>query len=140
MQSPPQKSFMPRWPALFGIVLPLPLWAAELIMLPSGQTVTLLESVSNLPGNEGPALRLRFLAPAIARGVGYIDADTAGRDMEYLCNTLVRNHLPTDDPLPDEIIISFSDRDVPLGEDDPDATQFFNSFRIEDSTCQSEVF
>ena len=137
---PLQMSFMPRWPALLGFVLPLPLWAGEAVDVPSGQVVTLLEAVSNVPGNSGPALRFRFLAPAIARDGGSVDADTAGRDMDYLCNAFALRHLPKDDPKPAEIIISLSDRDVPLGEDDPDATQFFSSYQIEGGACEWEMF
>jgi len=133
-------SFMPRWPALLGILLPLPLWAAEAISVPSGQYVTLLETLADAPGNDGPALRLRFLAPAIARDAGTVDADTAGRDMDYLCNTVALPQIPPDGPRPVEIIISLSDRDVPLGEDDPDATQFFNSYRIAEGACQWDMF
>ena len=93
-----------------------------------------------MPGNNGPALRFRFLAPAIARDGGSVDADTAGRDMDYLCNAFALRHLPKDDPKPAEIIISLSDRDVPLGQDDPDATQFFSSYQIEDGACEWEMF
>ena len=135
-----QINFMPRWPALLGFVLPLPLWAGELIDVPSGQEVTLLETVSNVPGNNGPALRFRFLAPAIARDAGTIDADTAASDMDHLCNDFALKHLPEGGSKPTEIIISLSDRDVPLGEDNPDATQFFNSYRIEDGVCEWEMF
>ena len=131
---------MPRWPALLGFVLPLPLWAGESINVPSGQAVTLLETVSDVPGEDGPALRFRFLAPAIARDTGKIDADTAGLDMDYLCTEFALKHLPKTAPKPAQIIISLSDRDVPLGQDDPDATQFFNSYKIEDGVCQWEMF
>lgn len=131
---------MPRWPTLIGFVLPLPLWAGEAVEVPSGQAVTFLQAVSNVPGENGPALRFRFLAPAIARDTGTIDADTAGRDMDHLCNTFALTHLPKDEPKSAEIIISLSDRDVPLGEDDPAATQFFASYQIEDGACQWEMF
>ncbi len=135
-----QIALMPRWPALLGIVLPLPLWAGEAVMVPSGQAVTFMETVSNVPGDNGPALRFRFLAPAIARDTGTIDADTAGRDMDHLCNTFALAQLSKDGSKPAEIIISLSDRDVPLGEDDPEATQFFASYQIEDGACQWEMF
>jgi len=140
MHPPLQMSFMFRWPALIGFLLPLPLWAGEAITVPSGQVVTLLEAVSNVPGSNGPALRFRFLAPAIARDLATIDAETAGSDMDHLCNTFALSNLPDDVSVPAEIIISLSDRNVPLGEDDPEATQFFNAYRIEDGACQWELF
>ena len=33
-----------------------------------------------------------------------------------------------------------SDMSVPFGEDHPEATQFFNSYKIEDGACQWEMF
>lgn len=131
---------MLRWSALIGMILPVPLWAAEAIQLPSGQTVTLIEALSNIPGNDGLAIRYRFLAPAIARDGGTIDADTAGSDMDWLCNTYALPRLPKYGPQPAEIIISMADRDVPFGEDHPEATQFFNAYRIEGGACEWEMF
>ena len=131
---------MPRWPFLAVLILPMPLWAAEDIALPSGQTVTLLETLSDIPGNDGLAMRYRFLAPEIARDGGTIDADTAGGDMDWLCNTYAVPRLPKNGPQPAEIVISMSDRDVPFGEDHPEATQFFNSYSIEDGVCHWEIF
>ena len=135
-----RNSYMFRAPALIGFLLPLPLWAGEAIPVPSGQVVTLLEAVSNVPGNNGPALRFRFLAPDIARDLGRIDPDTAGSDMDHLCNTFALSNLPDDGAIPAEIIISLSESDVPLGENHPEATQFFNSYKIEDGVCQWEMF
>jgi hypothetical protein len=60
--------------------------------------------------------------------------------MDYLCNDFALKHLPEGGSKLAEIIISLSDRDVPLGEDNPEATQFFNSYRIEDGVCQWEMF
>jgi hypothetical protein len=106
---------------------------AEPIKLPSGQQVTLLEALGNSPGSNGVALRYRFLAPAVARDGGSIDADTAGADMDWLCQTYALPRLPVTGPMPAEIIISMADRDVPFGESDPEATQFFNAYSIETS-------
>ncbi len=131
---------MLRWLALLGLILPLPLRAEDALTLPSGQKVTLIEALSNIPGSDGLAIRYRFLAPDIARDTGTIDADTAGDDMVWLCNTYALPRLPKNGPQPAEIIISMSDMNVPFGEDHPEATQFFNSYSIEDGKCQWEMF
>lgn len=133
-----------RW--LLGLCLILPVsapfaaQAEDPIALPSGQRVTLLEVLSNIPGNDGTAIRYRFLAPAIARDGGTVDADTAGKDMDWLCTTYALPRLPGNGPKPAEIVISMSDRDVPFGEDHPEATQFFNSYAIADGACEWEMF
>lgn len=127
---------MLRWLALLGLILPMPAWAEDAINLPSGEKVTLIDTLANIPGNDGLAMRYRFLAPQIARDGGTVDADTAAKDMDWLCNTYAMPRLPNTGPKPVEIIISMSDRDVPFGEDHPEATQFFNSYNIDDGTCQ----
>lgn len=131
---------MLRWLALLGLILPLPLMAEDALTLPSGQKVTLIEVLTNIPGSDGLAIRYRFLAPQIARDTGTIDADTAGDDMDWLCNTYALPRLPKNGPQPAEIIISMSDMNVPFGEDHPEATQFFNSYKVEDGACQWEMF
>lgn len=131
---------MLRWLALFVLILPCPVWAEDAINLPSGQTVTLIDTLANIPGNDGLAMRYRFLAPQIARDGGTVNAETATKDMDWLCNTYALPRLPTTGPKPVEIIISMSDRDVPFGEDHPEATQFFNSYSIDDGTCQWEMY
>ena len=131
---------MLRWLAILGLILPVPVWADDAITLPSGQAVTLIEALSNIPGSDGLAMRYRFLAPQIARKGGTIDAETAGQDMDWLCNTYALPRLPTNGPQPVEIIISMSDINVPFGEGRPEATQFFNSYSIADGTCAWEMF
>lgn len=131
---------MLRWLAVLGVTLPLPLGAQVAVTLPSGQQVTLIEVLSNIPGSEGLATRFRFLSPDVTRGTGSIDVDTAGADMDWLCTTYALPRLPTNGPQPAEIIISMSDMDVPFGEDHPEATQFFASYSIADGTCQMGMF
>lgn len=126
--------------AFISVILPLPLWAGDNLTLPSGQKVSLMEALSNVPGTDGLAIRYRFLAPQIARDGGTIDADTAEADMDWLCNTYALPRLPKNGPQPAEIIISMSDMNVPFGEDHPEATQFFNSYSVVDGTCQWEMF
>ena len=113
---------------------------AETLVLPSGQEVTLLEVIGNTPGSDGLALRYRFLAPAIARDGGTVDAETAAADMDWLCQDYALPKLPATGPRPAEIIISMADRDVPFGESDPEATQFFNAYSLDGANCLWEPF
>lgn len=119
------------WPGLAG---------AQTVALPSGQEVTLLEVLANSPGSEGLAMRYRFLAPQVARQGGTVDADAAGQDMQWLCDHYAVPRLPATGPRPEEIIISMGDRDVPFGESDPEATQFFNAYSLDGTNCIWEPF
>ena len=110
------------------------------ITLPSGQKVTLIDVINNVPGTDGLAARFRFLAPAIARDGGTVDADTASKDMDWLCQSYALPKISNIGPQPQQIIISLSDIDVPFGETHPEATQFFNSYSIKDGICSWELF
>lgn len=110
------------------------------VAVPSGQDVRLLEVVLNAPGPAGVAARFRFVAPAIAKDGGEIDFETASADMAHLCQTYALPKLAELGPVPTQIIISFSDRAVPFGEAAPDATQFFEAYRVEGDACIWEAF
>jgi Family of unknown function (DUF6497) len=112
----------------------------EVIEVPSGQRVTLLDVITNVPGPEGLATRFRFLAPSITREGGTVDAETAAGDMDYLCQNFALAKIAEMGPQPQQIIISMADVDVPFGEARPDATQFFNSYSIADGTCVWDVY
>jgi hypothetical protein len=111
---------------------------------PSGQEVTLLETLWNVPGPEGIVTRFRFLAPAInpataPDGKG-IDFAAAAADLAWLCDSFARETVVQAGPLPAQIILSFEDRPLPFGEAAPDAVQFFEAFRIENNTCIWEAY
>ena len=106
---------------------------------PSGQVVTLREILlDDAPG--APWLRFRFLAPAIARSGGSVDPETAAADMEHLCQEIAAPYTAAQGLAPDRIVISLSDRDLAFGETNPDATQFFELFRLQDGLCIWEEF
>ena len=109
------------------------------IEVPSGQEITLQDVIWNAPGPDGLALRFRFLAPGIAPGGG-VDFDTAAADMQHLCDGYAVPRIADQGPHPDQVIISLSDVAVPFGEAAPEATQFFESFRIEEGVCVWEMF
>lgn len=111
---------------------------AAAFTVPSGQTVTLQEIFWE--EGEGLVLRARFLTPQIARSGGTVDYNAAAKDMLHLCDSFLRPQVEAGTDKPDQIIISFSDLDVPFGEADPDATQFFEAYRIENGACIWEVY
>jgi hypothetical protein len=108
--------------------------------VPSGQPVRYVETVHSAPGPEGLTLRFRFVAPAIARDAGGVDAETAQADMEWLCNAFALPRLPATGPRPAQIIISLADREVAFGEPAPEVTQFFEAFTVEGDHCVWEAF
>ena len=114
--------------------------AGETVPVPSGQQVSLLDVVLDAPGPEGLAARFRFVAPAIAKDGGTVDFETASADMAHLCQAFALPRMVETGVAPAQIIISFSDRPVPFGEAAPEATQFFEAYRIEGDACIWEAF
>lgn len=110
------------------------------ISVPSGQTVTLQDVIWNSAGPEGAVARFRFVAPQIARDGGTISADQVAADLLHLCENLVLGKLAEKGPLPPNVLVSMADRAVNFGETVPEATQYFESYRIEDGRCISELF
>lgn len=112
----------------------------DLLAVPSGQAVSLIDVIQNEPGPDGMAVRFRFLAPAIARDGGTVTADVADADMQFLCDAYALDRIANTGPQPQQIIISLLDRPVPFGETVPDATQFMQSYSIVDGACAWDVF
>lgn len=110
------------------------------ISVPSGQSVTLQDIIWNSAGPDGPVARFRFVGPAIARGTGGISADEVGQDLLHLCQNIVLGKLAEKGALPSTVILSLADRPVIFGETVPDATQYFESFRIDGGRCVWELF
>ena len=108
--------------------------AADGIVVPSGQPVSFIEFISE---DAASTVRFRFLTPEI--GTSYQYADVAD-DFQVVCDELVMPALIENAIEPDQIVLSMSAVDIPFGEDDPDVLQFFEIFRIENSTCIWEEF
>ena len=85
-------------------------------------------------------LRFRFLAPEIARDLGQVRFEDVAPEIDRLCQTLIIEYVDEFDLAPDKVAISLSDRPVPFGETDPDATQFFELYSLQDGTCIWEAF
>jgi Family of unknown function (DUF6497) len=110
------------------------------ISVPSGQTITYVDTVQGAPGPEGLTVRFRFLAPAIARDGGTVAPDVAQEDMLVLCRTYALPRIANTGPQPAQVVISLSDRPVEFGVADEGATQFFDAFSIQDGDCILELF
>ena len=108
--------------------------------MPSGQALALWEVLWERVEGGGTQAVLRFIAPGIARDGGTVSADAAYADLAWLCET----HAVPLAALPygrtRSVIVTLMDRPVPRGVTDPEATQFFEAYRIEDGTCAGEAF
>ena len=113
---------------------------AGLVPVPSGQPVIFHDVITDAPGPEGLTIRFRFLAPQIARDLGAVTYDIAAADMLHLCQTYALPRVSSIGPQPSQIVISLSDMPVPFGEAVPEATQFFDAYRLEEGTCILELF
>lgn len=110
------------------------------ISVPSGQSVTLQDIIWNALGPDGPVARFRFVAPAIARAGGSINADQVANDLLHLCQNIVRGTLAEKGDVRSNVVVSMADRAVTFGETIPDATQYFESYRIDGDRCILELF
>ena len=108
--------------------------AAQAVDVPSGQPVELQEVLVDQVSGE-TWLRFRFIAPQIARDTGAIDSVQAGPDMAFLCEAVAAPYIAQYELAGDVIVISMSDRRAEFGAADPDMTQFFELFRLNNNTC-----
>lgn len=108
------------------------------IAAPSGQLVELFEVLVDTVGEE-TWLRFRFLAPAIARDGEALSYAQAEADFLHLCTAVALPYLQEFELQADVIVVSLSDRPVTFGTSDPDATQYFEAFRVTNNTCVWEA-
>ncbi len=113
--------------------------AGQGIDVPSGQQIELNEVLIDERSGE-TWVRFRFVAPQIARGTGTVEYAQAASDMDHLCRALVLPYLADYGLSANRVVISLSDRDVPFGTPDSEATQFFEAYRPESATCIWEEF
>ena len=108
--------------------------AGNLLPVPSGQDVELSDVL--LDNNPGELwVRFRFVAPKIGAAVGRIGYDVASIDMAHLCETLAVPYVAQHQLEPALVVISMSDRAIEFGRTAPDATQFFEAYRLEQARC-----
>jgi hypothetical protein len=107
---------------------------AEVLTLPSGRTVQVLDVITNAPGAAGATARFRFVVPGLQA------ADDWGPEMQALCDTYALPRIDGMVPAPQQIVITLADRALPFGEAAPDAVQFFEAYRPENGACIWEMF
>lgn len=120
--------------ALLSVFCASAMVAQDLIALPSGLGV----QVQDVIFEEDPAVsRFRFVAPDLGKaGSDYADVR---EDFFWLCDRMI---LPTlsDAQRTGEIVVSIADRPVVFGQITPEATQYFEMFRVANGTCIWEDF
>ncbi len=120
--------------AFLGWSSPILAETETLLPVPSGQPVHLSDVL--LDDNPGELwIRFRFIAPKIGSTVGRIGYDVASADMEHLCKTLAVAYVAKYELDPARVVISLSDRPIEFGRSSPDATQFFEAYRLDQSQC-----
>ncbi|WP_235857746.1 DUF6497 family protein [Marimonas lutisalis] len=106
--------------------------------LPSGLEARLQEVVLDVkPDGQLDYARYRFVADAL---VAEPDFDLLLSDLEFLCNSYALPDLTASVARYDRIVISLADRETELGVASPDATQFFELYRVENGACIWEAF
>jgi hypothetical protein len=106
--------------------------------VPSGLSMSLHETLTDKLPDGTTALRLRFVVPEI--GSDLSSYTTVADDFATLCESVGLPVLAQTGQSVDQIIVSFSDRKTAFGVANPDATQYFEVFTLENDTCIWEAF
>ncbi|SHI38747.1 DUF6497 family protein [Wenxinia saemankumensis] len=128
--------------AIILALLAAPLAApAQEIDAPSGLHLVLQDVIWEA---ETATVRLRFVAPALG-GTGEDGAPMAfsevSGDFQWLCDVHGVPAIVANDLAARQVVISIADREIPFGQMDPDAVQFFEGYSIAaDGTCQWEPY
>ena len=96
--------------------------------VPSGYAHELLDAIFE---EEANLWRFRFVSP----GLRADDFEKVAADFLHLCEVDILPSLIASGQSASQIVISIADREVPFGEMDPEAVQFFEAFRVENETC-----
>jgi hypothetical protein len=99
---------------------------------PSGQAMALWQmGWERLADTDKVQLVIRALAPKLAN-TGY---DAGRLDMDWICATHGIAMVSLPNAAASQIVVNLADRPVPRGTTDPEATQYFGLYRVENSTC-----
>lgn len=104
------------------------------VAVPSGRAVQVQDVITNAPGAEGATARFRFVVAGLSPDEDWTE------DMQALCDTYALPRTEGMVPAPQQIVISLADAAVPFGEAAPNVVQFFEAYRIENTSCIWEMF
>ena len=108
------------------------------LSVPSGQSVELFEVLIDEVGAEA-WVRFRFLAPEIGKLDGDLTFEQTQHDFERLCADIALPYMAEYALVADVVVIALLDRPVEFGAADPEATQYIETFRVENDVCLAEV-
>jgi len=106
------------------------------MILPSGLEAHLQEMIWNAPG-EGLAYRFRFVAPEFEQTE---DVEKVMSDLHHLCTEYAVPRLSEIGPAPGQVVVSLADQPSEFGTYNPDVTQVFEAFELQDGACIWGVF
>ncbi len=123
-----------------SLALSAPLMAQDAVVTPpSGQDITLYD-IAAQEGYDALIYHFRFLWPAIVETDLEQAAPMIEADMTFFCTEVAIPRLAEVGAVAERVVISFSDREVEFGAATPEATQVFESYVIDDTTCIWEPF
>lgn len=122
--------------ALIAALLALPAAAAVPVRAPSGHAPELVEVLLDAAA---ATARFRFVLPRDADGAAPGHAEIAP-DFGWICATYAAPALARGGWEARQIVLSFSDREIPFGMVDPDVMQYFEAFRVEGDACLLEPY
>ncbi len=115
---------------------------ADAITLPSGVVV---HEIDRIWDEDAAAIRIRYLVPRLREPASLYSADPERvlTDMTWLCETQIRRlFAPGTDPRDEGwegAIVTMMDREIPFGEIDAEATQFFEGFLFTMDGCTLDL-
>lgn len=113
---------------------------ADALSVPSQAHVEPLEFLEDATDPDAVVFRARYLMPEIARATGTLSYDDVIEDFVVLCESHALPLIRSDGFSPARIVVSLSDRPTEFGVPNPDATQIFEAFTVDDDACIWEQF
>jgi len=118
---------------VLGLALALVPGAALAEGVPSGLAVALYDVVVE---PEAGLARFRFVAPGL-RGLEFAAVEG---DLPWLCDHVALPEVRDAGWTVGQIVVSLGDREVPFGQSDPEALQYFAAYEFGDGTCEEVYF
>lgn len=116
-----------------GLGLALLPGVAQAEGVPSGLAVELYDVVVE---PEAGLARFRFVAPELRA----LEFEAVEGDLPWLCDHVALPETRESGWEVSQIVVSIGDREVPFGESDPEALQYFSAFVFDGSACEEVYF